>query len=192
MGDPENAGNERPARDGPTKGENEMPDNSTTVPDRESVAGLIEGVEQTVRQRRDAYRNRAKWHALLFRASGIAVIAIATALPVLASLSYAGKTLTVSLAGALVAFLTALRSFYQWDALWGLLRQSDLDISHLLDKWRLGVAATAGLSEQERRPRVQALATELLEQTEAIRRAESQAYFAALRFPQGAQAGSAR
>jgi ABC-type multidrug transport system fused ATPase/permease subunit len=192
MGSAQSAGNEQAAEDGTTKGETEMPDTSTTAPDRESVAGLIGEVERTVRERRDAYRKRARWHSWFFRASGIGVIAIASALPVLASLSYAGKTLTVSIAGALVAFLTALRSFYQWDQLWGLLRQSDLDISHLLEKWKLDVAATAALSEQERRSRVHTLATELLEQTEAIRRAESQSYFAALRFPQGAQAGSPR
>jgi ABC-type multidrug transport system fused ATPase/permease subunit len=193
FGGTQSAGNEHAARDGTTKGEYEMPHTSTTTPDRESVAGLTEEVERTVSQRRDAYRKRARWHAWFFRASGIAVIAIASALPVLASLSYAGKTVTVPIAGALVAFLTALRSFYQWDQLWGLLRQSDLDISYLLEKWKLDIAATAGLPEQERLSKVHSLATKLMEQTEAIRRAESQSYFAALRFPQGgAQAGSPR
>jgi ABC-type multidrug transport system fused ATPase/permease subunit len=165
------------------KEEARMTGASARIAEGESLAVLIREVEGTVTARRDAYRKRARWHARFFRTTGIAVIAVASALPVLASLSYAGKTVIVSIAGASVAFLTALRSFYQWDQLWGLLRQSDLDISHLLEKWKLDLSATAGLAEQERQLKVRALAADLLEKAEAIRRAESQSYFAALRFP---------
>jgi uncharacterized protein DUF4231 len=169
-----------------------MEDTSTPVANRQSVDALIEEAEHSVVERRDTYRRRATWHARFFRATGIAVIAIASALPVLASLSYDGKTVTVAVAGALVAFLTGLRSFYQWDQLWGLLRQCDLDLTHLLEQWKLDVAATAGLPENERRSKVYALATKLLEQAETRRRAESLSYFGMLRFPQGAQPGTQR
>jgi hypothetical protein len=167
-----------------------MEGTSTPVVNPKSVEALIEEVERVVETRRDTYRRRATWHARFFRATGISVIAIATALPVLASLSYDGKTVTVAVAGALVAFLTALRSFYQWDQLWALLRQCDLDLTHLLEQWKLDVAATAGLPETERRTQVHALATNLLEQAETLRRAESLSYFGMLRFPQGAQPGT--
>jgi Protein of unknown function (DUF4231) len=153
--------------------------------DHESAFDLVVDVERTVTARRDSYRKRATVHSRFFRTTGITVIAIASALPVLAAFSYRHKDVTVAIAGALVAFLTALRSFYQWDALWGLLRQSELDISALLEQWKIDVAAAKELKEPERHEKLHELATKLLADTEKIRRAESQSYFSALRFPQG-------
>ena len=169
-----------------------MEGTSTPVGNPESIEALVKQAECSVVKLRDRYRSRATWHSRLFRASGIVIIAIASALPVLASFSYDGKDITVAVAGALVAFLTALRSFYQWDQLWGLLRQCDLDLTHLLEQWKLDVGATAGLPEEERRTKVHALATKLLADTETRRRAESLSYFGMLRFPQGAQPGTQR
>ena len=165
---------------------------STPVGKPETVDELITKAKCPVTELRNKYRRRANWHSHLFRASGIVIIAIASALPVLASLSYDGKNITVAVAGALVAFLTALRSFYQLDQLWGLLRQCDLDLTHLLDQWELDVGATAGLPEEERRKEVHALATKLLADAETLRRGESLSYFGSLRFPQGAQPGTQR
>jgi hypothetical protein len=154
------------------------------------VTALIAEVDRTVQQRRDTYRRRATMNGHYFRVSGVTVIAVASALPVLASLSYRGKDVIVAIAGALVAFLTALRSFYQWDQLWGLLRKSDLDLTHLLDRWRLDISATVGLPEPERRKKVEALAASLLDQAETVRKAESESYFGSLHFPEsGSRSG---
>jgi ABC-type multidrug transport system fused ATPase/permease subunit len=157
---------------------------------RQGTAEIITRVERTISARRDWYRRRAKWNAIFFRATGVAVIAIASALPVLASFSYRGKDEIVATAGALVAFLTALRSFYQWDQLWSVLRQSDFDISYLLERWKVDLSAAAELPEAERFARVQVLGAALLEQTEAVRKSESQRYFGTLHFPESSQAGA--
>jgi hypothetical protein len=154
----------------------------TPTPTDEDVEELIADVERPVLERRDSYRARARWNRRFFRSSGVVIIAMASALPVLASFSYRGKDVLVAVLGALIAFLTALRSFYRWDQLWGLLRKSDLDISHLLDTWTLNVqAARATLPPQQRMAKVQELAEALLEDFEKIRRAESQIYFDMLR-----------
>jgi ABC-type multidrug transport system fused ATPase/permease subunit len=156
---------------------------TTRTPDAErTTEELIAYVEDRVETLRDRYRARARWHARFFRSSGILVIGMASALPVLASFSYRHKDWVVAIIGAVIAFLTALRSFYQWDQLWGLLRQADLAISHLLDEWTVGLAAAEVLPADDRPAEVERLAKKLLDDTEAIRAAESHSYFAMLRW----------
>jgi hypothetical protein len=62
---------------------------------------------------RSFYDVRADWHRRCDRLSGILVILTAASLPVLTSLEYPGKSLTISLVGMLVAALTGLRAFYR-------------------------------------------------------------------------------
>jgi Protein of unknown function (DUF4231) len=161
----------------------------TPTATQEDVDQLIAEVELPVLERRDSYRERASWHRRLFRGTGVLIIAMASALPVLASFSYPGKDVLVAVIGAVIAFLTALRSFYQWDQLWALLRKSDLDITHLLDKWRLDVQAKANLPPQQQMVEIRKLAEDLQENVEKIRRTESQSYFSMLRPAPGSQAG---
>jgi hypothetical protein len=166
-----------------------MTDTSTPAVTQEDVDQLKADVEIPVLELRDRYRERAGWNRRFFRGTGVVIIAMASALPVLASFSYRGKDVLVAVIGALIAFLTALRSFYQWDQLWALLRKSDLDITHLLDKWRLDVQAKANLPPQQQMVEIRKLGEDLQESVEEIRRRESQIYFSMLR-PAAVPSGS--
>src|ERR1700751_5974334 len=67
--------------------------------------------EAWVRRIRKNYDDRANRHRIWYRSSGITVIVAGASLPVLTTIDYTGKNLAISLAGVLVAALTALRAF---------------------------------------------------------------------------------
>lgn len=134
---------------------------------------------------RDTYRRRANWNRHLFRASGSAVIVLSASLPLLAGLSYEGKDITVAIVGVIIAILTGLRAFFQWDQLWGFLRQSDFALTHLVAKWELDVATASALADGQKDSEVYRLTGDLLDKTEEVRKAESQNYFGTLHYPEG-------
>ena len=73
-----------------------------SLPDPASP-GLAAAVNEYAIVLRDFYDSRANWHRRLYRATGIFVILVGAALPVLAALDYPGKQLTNSLSGTMVA-----------------------------------------------------------------------------------------
>jgi hypothetical protein len=144
-----------------------------------------EVVRINVRDLRDAYHRRAKWNRRFFRGTGVAVIVLSASLPLLAGFSYSGKDITIAIVGAVIAILTGLRAFYQWDQLWDFLRQSDFILTHLIGKWELDVEAAKHLPNTKSAVAIHKLTTELLDNAETVRQAESQRYFSTLRFPGG-------
>ena len=166
-----------------------MNEASTQAGSAETIAKYREIARTDIEELRDNYRNRAKWHRRWFRATGVAIIILSASLPLLAGLSYDGKDVTLAVVGVVIAILTGLRVFYQWDQLWGLLRQTDFALTHLLTTWELDVLAATGLPEPERSSTIYQLSKELLERADEVRQGESQKFFGALRFPGGATTG---
>jgi hypothetical protein len=143
-----------------------------------AVGEVIAAVEKL----RDDYHGRAKWHRRWFRSTGIAVVLLSTTLPLLVIPEYGAKKVVVSAVGVAIALLAGLRNFYQWDQLWSLLRQSDFELSYLLDRWHLdveNVRRTGGGGDRQ----VGELTLALRDAAEEVRRSESTRYFGGLRFP---------
>jgi hypothetical protein len=145
--------------------------------------GSAEEVVEGIRVLKDQYHDRAKWHRRCFRSSGIVIILLSATLPLLAGLDYDGKDVTIGVIGVAIAVLTALRNFYQWDQLWSLLRQSDFELTYLLDQWQLDVTAIKAGSAPDAPSKIYELTLTLREAAEKVRRAESTRYFGSLRFP---------
>jgi hypothetical protein len=140
-------------------------------------------VVATIEDLRNRYRRRAKWHRMWFRSTGVMVIVLSTSLPALTIPDYGAKKALISAVGVTIALLTGLRNFFQWDQLWSLLRQSDFELSYLLDKWTLDTEAASELSSAERAGKLHELAAALRDAAEEVRRSESTRYFGSLRFP---------
>ncbi len=121
---------------------------------------------------REFYDARARWHRRFYRFSGVAVILAGTALPLLASLNYANKTIVVSSVGVLVAMLTGLRAFYRWDQGWVVLRQTEFALNDAYWQWK----------GSTQRPDDKAAASLLL-QVSKIRQKEAEVFFKDLTFP---------
>ena len=128
------------------------------------------------------YSDRANWHRRLFQVSALVLIGVGAGLPVLASLDYPHKQLVISVAGALVAGLTALRAFYLWDQRWVLLRKTEISITTAYWNWRAAVAELTGTDEEIAIARNQAV-LELLKGVLEIRENEAKLFFESLSWP---------
>ncbi len=142
---------------------------------------FITAVGEYAIQVREFYDRRAHWHRRLYRTSGIVVIVIGAALPVLAALSYPGKSLTVSLAGVVVAALTGLRAFYRWDQSWVVMRTTERAVTEAYLRWRVQLDGDHG--DPALLDRRKAATQELLTRLGELRLTEADAYFRDLSFP---------
>ncbi|MFC8845549.1 MULTISPECIES: SLATT domain-containing protein [unclassified Micromonospora] len=131
------------------------------------------------------YDWRAKWHGRRFRASGVLVITISSALPLLAGFSYPGKDAPIAFAGVTIATATGLRTFYQWDQMWSLLRRSHFELTYAFHHWNMDFVQAELMDDPRRREKLAREATRtFLEKIEVIRAAESDKFFNALAFPE--------
>lgn len=158
------------------------------LPDPDTLGGYPKAVETYLFRLRYFYHSRASWHRRFFRFSGITVVLIGAFLPLLTTMSYAGKDLVVSLLGVVIAALTALRAFYRWDQSWILLRGTERNITGAW--WDYQARVTAIRSDgadaaSERHEAARALAELLLD----IRQEEADFFFKELRFPSGKAEG---
>jgi hypothetical protein len=152
-------------------------------PDPKDLPAGVADVIGAVTALRDTYRRRAGWNRVSFRATGVFVIVLSTALPLLTIPDYGAKKAVISGVGVAIAVLTGLRNFFQWDQLWSLLRQSDFELSYLLDKWKLDSAACDAATPEDRSKQLCAITQTLRDASEQVRRSESTRYFGSLRFP---------
>lgn len=141
------------------------------LPDHDS-SDFVAAAEAYALRLRQVYDLRAAWHRRLYRLSGIVVILAGAGLPLLVSIDYAGKDLTIALTGVLVAAITSLRAFYRWDQSWILLRKTEMSITSALWEWRCRTPGT----DQE-------AVLELLKKVEEIRKFEAESFFKELAFP---------
>ena len=157
-----------------------------TLPDPGELGGYPKAVEAYLFRLRSFYHSRATWHRRFFRFSGIVVVLIGAFLPLVTTLSYAGKDLLVSVMGVLIAALTALRAFYRWDQSWILLRGTERTITAAWWDYQARVTAiTSGDATTERHEAARALAELLVD----IRQEEADFFFKDLRFPSGKDEG---
>ncbi|MFD2474277.1 DUF4231 domain-containing protein [Amycolatopsis silviterrae] len=152
-----------------------------TLPDPRSL-GYAAAVETYALRLRSFYHARAMWHRRFFRLSGITVIVVGAALPLLVTLDYAGRNLIVSAAGVLVAGVTALRAFYRWDQSWILLRNTERAITAAWWEWH-GRMDAAGSGEDGPGPGQQEITRGFARDLFAIRKREADRFFTDLAFP---------
>lgn len=143
------------------------------VPANVSEMGVVASIEKYALELREFYDSRATWHRRLYRVAGILVILAGTGLPLLANLDYPAKSLVVSLAGTLVAVLTALHAFYRWDQSWVLLRGTESALTKAYLEWQTTRPDEDDLSSTQR----------FLELMADLRAQEAVTYFKDLPFP---------
>lgn len=99
-------------------------------------SGFPAAVEAYALKVRDFYDLRASWHRRLFRLTSVLVILIGACLPLAAGLGYAGRPVVLALAGVTISVLTALRSFYHWDQLWVMHRNTEILVHDAYMTWK--------------------------------------------------------
>jgi hypothetical protein len=148
--------------------------------------GYARTIERYLLELRAFYHWRATWQRLFYRASGILVVLVGAALPLLTALSYAHKQLVVSLAGVVVAAVTALRAFYRWDQAWILLRNTERTITGAWWEYQARLDTIPPdrdetTARRERHEAARALAALLVQ----IRQEEADVFFKDMAFPSG-------
>jgi len=152
-------------------------------------AGFPAAAEAYALSVREFYDSRAWWCRRLYRLSGILVILVGATLPLLSTLDYAHKEITVSLAGIVVAVMTSLRAFYRWDQSWVLLRNTEIVLTNAYLAWKGSTEeATEATDERQQRARNQA-AIALIAKVSSIRQGEAESFFKDLSYPQPGATG---
>jgi hypothetical protein len=136
------------------------------------------------------YRKRSPHKRLYYRASGLLIIVLGIALPILAvfgkDLEY--KDLWVSVLAGLIALLTGLNSFFRWDVAWRGHIQALLTLDRLQKEWEFAIAKARALPDAGEGLKLAIEATEQF-QTRAhdTVEAEAKGFFTVQRLP-GAKA----
>ena len=145
-------------------------------------SGFTAAVGEYAMRVREFYDKRAHWHRRFYRATGVIVIFIGAALPVLVAPTYPGKQIIVSLAGTLVAALTGLRAFYRWDESWVVMRTTERAVTEAYWQWRAQLDAARDTAAAEaHRAATQVLLARLGE----LQLREADTYFKDLSYPAG-------
>jgi hypothetical protein len=132
---------------------------------------------------RDSYGRRAFWVRWFFRATGFVLIALSVTLPALVSAEFDHKNLTIGTMSVVIAGLTALRNFFNWDQMWQLMRRTESELSLVIALWDVDIEKIALEPGADAEERALARTRKLIKDAEAIRRAEQTAFFANVRWP---------
>lgn len=135
-------------------------------------------------QQRNWYRRRARNIRRLFRVFGVGVIVLGAALPVLAFLEFNGFRLVITIVAVAIGGLTALRSFFQWDKQWRVLKLADWELTALLAGWEADLCALPVSDGDGAGPAAFERTRALLEQTEEVVRREATSFFSEMRWPE--------
>ena len=85
---------------------------------------------------RDFYDSRARWHRRFHRLSGVLVIVLGGALPLLAGSDFSGKNVAIAAIGFIVATVTALPRLLPLGFRWVLLRQTEFLLTKRYLAWK--------------------------------------------------------
>jgi hypothetical protein len=142
-------------------------------------------IAKDLMDRRDQWRRRAARHRRWFRISGMLVIVLSISLPVIVNLqSLPYKTETISAISLAIAFITALRAFWNWDKLWQALKTGETALGDLLDHWWLDLSEYAYEADETRRRHAAFRRTEeLVNKAGDVLKLEAESYFGSLRWP---------
>lgn len=156
----------------------------------QAFEGYWDLTRDNVTKYRNWYRRRARWVRYFFRGSGVVVILLSVSLPLVATADFADKDLVISVIGVVIAGLTAIRNFYQWDHVWRIVRVADFELTFVLADWELELAKLAEKDDPEEASRLAFEKTKaLFADTQAIMKNEAKQYFGTLTWPDIATRG---
>jgi hypothetical protein len=149
----------------------------------EDFADCAELAKRYVVCHRNWYRQRAKWVRWFFRVSGGGVILLSAVLPIVAFLGFPHVRLVITVLSVCIATLTALRSFFQWDLQWRVLKQADWKITGLLASWEADICGLKSHPSGQRDRLASEATKTLIDHVNAVVQDESTTFFRAVQWP---------
>lgn len=132
------------------------------------------------------YRRQAPRQRRLFRASGMFVLLLSVALPVVAAFGerLPQQYLWLSVMSALIALLTGANAFFQWGTAWQGSISAQLALERLCHNWEIAIADARTNPDPAKGRETARNATErLIAQAHRVIEAETRGFFTNQRFP---------
>jgi hypothetical protein len=130
------------------------------------------------------YQQHATWPRVVFRLVGMTVIVLSLGIPFLAAADGSWQTVGVPIASFLIAALTALNAFFNWQKTWEKRMSMQLTLEGLVANWETEIAAARLKEQGEGFDRALKATQELIARTQAMTVAETNAFFASIKFPE--------
>lgn len=108
------------------------------APKNESLEALLTDLiplKESVVQSRNWYRDHAERPMLLFRSAGVLLILLSVSVPFLSTLEGVAKEVILPIFSLLIAALTGLNAFFQWQSQWQRFRLTQYQLEYLLNRW---------------------------------------------------------
>ncbi|MEU7335754.1 DUF4231 domain-containing protein [Streptomyces sp. NPDC007074] len=94
-------------------------------------------VRRYLRQYRDECRILANVNRVLYRYSGVLAIFLGVSLPFLSAAHFHYSSVLITVASLLLAVITGLGRFYNWEQRWRIYRTTDYSLTLLIAEWEL-------------------------------------------------------
>jgi hypothetical protein len=153
---------------------------------------FIAAVEDITRMKNDRVMPILRWFKthvtlprILFRVSGTLIILLSVSLPLLSIVEGPSRDTLLPIVALMIAGLTGLNSFFQWQNAWQGRRQTQRALEYLLSHWELEMIKAKQHPEPQKAIQLALEATErLLDRTKEVTAAETSEFFQGIQLPQ--------
>jgi hypothetical protein len=160
-----------------------------TIPDRTRFTQILQELSElkgAVVKTRNWYQRRAPRSMAAFRTVGVIVILLSVSLPFISTLEGSWRTVALPLVSLLIAGLTGVNAFLNWQSQWQSYRQTQFTLEYLLQRWELEVIqARYHPNEEEAIGMAYAATQSLLEQARQATASETEKFFKGIQLPAG-------
>ncbi|MFB0536508.1 MAG: DUF4231 domain-containing protein [Anaerolineae bacterium] len=130
------------------------------------------------------YKRYARRPMVFFRASGVLIIILSVSVPFLGVLEGFWKDTVLPIVTLMIAGLTGLSSFFQWQSAWRGYRQTQFTLEHLLSIWELRIVEAKHHPDTQEGIEIALQVTkQLLDDARAATAAETEEYFELVQLP---------
>jgi hypothetical protein len=130
------------------------------------------------------YKKQAPKQMVLFRTFGVLVILLSVSVPFLGTLEGLGKTIVLPVVSVLIAGLTGINAFFNWQSQWQQFRLAQFTLENLVAKWDFEILLAKSEEDEERAIEMVVEATkDLMEQASRVTQAETADFFRGVQSP---------
>ncbi len=150
-----------------------------------SALSELSKIRDEVEDIKEWFRKHSLRPMLLFRIVGLLIIIMSISLPFLSSQKGWILTTVLPLVSLMIATLAAINSFFQWQTVWQVHRQTQYSLEYLLRRWSLEITEAKCKSDRGEAVRFAIEATRrLLKEAQTVSSSASTEFFESLELPQ--------
>ena len=163
-----------------------LPEYAAKSPRFNQILDELTKLKSPVLNTRNWYRRQAPRSMAAFRVVGVALILLSVSLPLLSTLEGNWRTFALPVISLLIAGLTGINAFLNWQSQWQSFRQTQFQLEYLLQRWELEIIqARYHSNEDEAIAMIYAATQKLLEQAREATASETEKFFKDIQLPAG-------